>query len=1167
MISLMPGRAKFLIFFPLFLGVFLILISGVAFHPKIVFAARIQCGQDSCDVCDPSVCEPPILTGGGSPGPAAACSDGATNCGYTAPYTISTTCSTPNVCDLAGGAGNPNNVCQGIATFPNGNFPYTYSGKNYTARVFSGPGFAQMYPVDDNGSASLRKNQTDWSYSYNGCTCGPDSYSGNGCGGSGSGSGSVSVQNIEEGATLTVNDINMCKANGCGVWGRATASAQLQGTYCFTNAADATPTTNPPRVGSYVPDSDGHCKYVPVQRTLSVAKAGAGSGTVTSAPGGINCGGTCSATYDQNRTPTTVTLTATPSAGSVFAGWSGDCAADGSVTMTANRACTATFNTAPAGQPCTVTNSFDPTTASEGDTVRQHCSFTNSTNERWSCSNGTSGNVTFSSGVPNCEKTMSPVNTGFFLPGQTTTCTVSADSATGGAGCSASASLYINPTATIQGFKVKMPGNDTAPVPPANQTVSVSGGPSSSANPYFLTVNAGATYTVSVTSPGAGWVVESSLCIDNTSCHGSPNGSGTSRTVTIPAGSGHYADLWWHFTPPAAGCPAGQSNPHNGCQSGSCVQIAGCGPDNCGACQPAANGMVNVSSNVATTWTITGPGPNIPGSGTNASYPNKQPGTYTITPGAVAGYMTPNPQSLTLQSGGTITFNLNYQPALGPKVTVTPNPESCQIGENKAFYASYTNATGVKTDNVQATWVSSDPGKATIPGGAAIIGLAHCLSAGLTNITATYLGTSGSASLTVGNPPGECPDTYYIGAPTDVTMGAGLGHQFYSYYAPPGQQPWSVNSDWSSSNPAIATVNNSGIASPVSAGGPVNINAELTVGSCTYTGTARVTVSPDNSFCGAITIPTSVPSGETFNATVVMQNPGFTTWTNAGNYHLGTQNPQDNMNWIPGGNRAFLPAGVSIAPGQNATFSFTAKAIQGPGTYPFSWKMVKEGVAWFGATCSRNITITNGGVCVGPGCGGGPTHKECVNNACTSVDNSAGNTTDRCAVNADCGGGVPPPPAVGSICDAVNRVCKNEAGGGNVCSNDPACGGAGGASHRECQNSTCLIVGGPGSNDCATVGATCSACTLTASPAILSPGGSTTLTWNCGPGVSGCSINNGIGSVGTYAPNNTKSGIKPAKSTAYTLTCTKGGASVTADVNVKVFTIQECNPNDPTCKK
>lgn len=77
---------------------------------------------------------------------------------------------------------------------------------------------------------------------------------------------------------------------------------------------------------------------------LSIAKAGTGAGTVTSSPAGISCGTVCSKTFPVN---TVVTLTATPAAGSVFAGWSGHCSGTATtckVTMGGARNVTATFN-------------------------------------------------------------------------------------------------------------------------------------------------------------------------------------------------------------------------------------------------------------------------------------------------------------------------------------------------------------------------------------------------------------------------------------------------------------------------------------------------------------------------------------------------------------------------------------------------------------------------------------------------------------------------------------------------------------------------------------------------------------------------------------------------------------------------------------------------------
>jgi hypothetical protein len=78
--------------------------------------------------------------------------------------------------------------------------------------------------------------------------------------------------------------------------------------------------------------------------TLSVLKTGTGAGTVSSSPAGISCGSDCTEPYPGGAT---VTLTATPAAGSFFAGWSGGgCSGTGSCTiaLNAHTNVTATFN-------------------------------------------------------------------------------------------------------------------------------------------------------------------------------------------------------------------------------------------------------------------------------------------------------------------------------------------------------------------------------------------------------------------------------------------------------------------------------------------------------------------------------------------------------------------------------------------------------------------------------------------------------------------------------------------------------------------------------------------------------------------------------------------------------------------------------------------------------
>src|SRR5206468_8576019 len=79
--------------------------------------------------------------------------------------------------------------------------------------------------------------------------------------------------------------------------------------------------------------------FVPLY-TLTVNLGGAGSGTVTSAPAGIACGVTCSASFASG---TAVALTATPTAGFAFTGWSGGgCSGTGPCTVTLNGASTVT---------------------------------------------------------------------------------------------------------------------------------------------------------------------------------------------------------------------------------------------------------------------------------------------------------------------------------------------------------------------------------------------------------------------------------------------------------------------------------------------------------------------------------------------------------------------------------------------------------------------------------------------------------------------------------------------------------------------------------------------------------------------------------------------------------------------------------------------------------
>jgi hypothetical protein len=79
---------------------------------------------------------------------------------------------------------------------------------------------------------------------------------------------------------------------------------------------------------------------------LAVAETGSGTGAVSSAPAGIDCGTVCSAQFDDD---STVTLTADAATGSVFSGWSGACTGTGTCTvaLSVSRSVTANFELLP----------------------------------------------------------------------------------------------------------------------------------------------------------------------------------------------------------------------------------------------------------------------------------------------------------------------------------------------------------------------------------------------------------------------------------------------------------------------------------------------------------------------------------------------------------------------------------------------------------------------------------------------------------------------------------------------------------------------------------------------------------------------------------------------------------------------------------------------------
>jgi RHS repeat-associated protein len=242
-------------------------------------------------------------------------------------------------------------------------------------------------------------------------------------------------------------------------------------------------------------------------------------------------------------------------------------------------------------------------------------------------------------------------------------------------------------------------------------------------------------------------------------------------------------------------------------------------------------------------------------------------------------------------------------------------------------------------------------------------------------------GTNGSGTNSVVN------DSVFVGQSVPAVMVAGRHYQVSITMKNMGSQTWSSsaghnlgsqapqdNYTWGphrASLPAGTTVNPGSevtfsftVTAPATAGTytfqwrTVQDPVEWFGASSTAT---SVTVNPapsvaDDSEFVSQSVPTVMQAGQAYNVALRVRNIGTSTWTSSGyGFNLGSYNPYDHQTW--GTHRAYLPANVSVAPGDEYTYNFTVTAPATPGTYNFQWRTVHDGVAWFGAY-SPNVAVS-----------------------------------------------------------------------------------------------------------------------------------------------------------------------------------------------------------------
>jgi uncharacterized protein YjdB len=179
-------------------------------------------------------------------------------------------------------------------------------------------------------------------------------------------------------------------------------------------------------------------------------------------------------------------------------------------------------------------------------------------------------------------------------------------------------------------------------------------------------------------------------------------------------------------------------------------------------------------------------------------------------------------------------------------IAVTPATASIGVADTQQFVATGTYSDGsTKTITATVTWTSSSTATATITSA----GLATGVAAGSSTITASLSGISGTASLTV---TATAPTLTSIAVtPNPASFASDATQQFTATgtYSNGTTANVSTSATWTSSNPAAATIDSSGLASGVAAG---TTTIKAAIGSVSGSAAATVTVVSTS----AVTIPT-----------------------------------------------------------------------------------------------------------------------------------------------------------------------------------------------------------------------------------------------------------------------------------------------------------------------
>ncbi len=100
-------------------------------------------------------------------------------------------------------------------------------------------------------------------------------------------------------------------------------------------------------------------------------------------------------------------------------------------------------------------------------------------------------------------------------------------------------------------------------------------------------------------------------------------------------------------------------------------------------------------------------------------------------------------------------------------------------------------------------------------------------------------------------------------------------------------------------------------------------------------------------------------AGQQYNVDITVQNTGTDTWSEVDRIRLGGVGNNAGVAALFGPARLYIPSGTTVGPGQSYTFSFAMTAPLTTGSYTPQYRMLKEGVKWFGETLSHPIEVVD----------------------------------------------------------------------------------------------------------------------------------------------------------------------------------------------------------------